>query len=131
MINLADLRRAEGGEEAAEELLRKALELDPLSAEAMHALGLCLVRDKQLTEALALLARAAELRPENSRFSYVFAVAVADAGDLGAAVTVLRAALERHPHDRPLLSALLGYARQLGRQDLAEAAAGRLSGRAP
>jgi tetratricopeptide (TPR) repeat protein len=127
MVNLADLRRTQGDEAEAQRLLRRAVSIDDRDAEAWHALGLSLVRDKRLEEATAMLERAAELRPDNARFQYVYAVALGDGGDPRAAVISLLAALENHPRDRQLLSALMNYARQSGNQELVQAAATRIA----
>ncbi len=131
LVNLADVRRAAGDDAEGELLLRRALGIDPSSAEAWHALGLSLVRQKHLDEALVMLGRAAKLRPENPRFAYVYAVALADGGKLEAALAALRSGLRRHPGDRALLQALLGYARQAGDRELASRAAAALAGAAP
>lgn len=131
LVNLADVRRATGDDTEGERLLRRALGIDPSSAEAWHALGLSLVRQKHLDEALVMLRRAAALRPENSRFAYVYAIALADGGKLDQAVAALRFGLRQHPQDRSLLQALLNYARQAGDRELASRAAAALAGAAP
>ena len=105
-VNLADLERVRGRDAAGERHLRKALEIEPDDGDVHHALGLLLVRRRQLPAAIAELERAAELRPELPRYSYVLAVALSDVGQSDRALVVLRAAHERHPGDREILAAL-------------------------
>ncbi len=128
LVNLADLRRSQGNEAEATILLRRAVEVDARNAEAWYALGLSLVRTQKLLEAMPMLERATALRPDNSRFAYVHAVALADAGQLPAAVRAVQKGLEHNPHDRPLLQALMNYAKAAGDRRLASKAAARLAG---
>jgi tetratricopeptide (TPR) repeat protein len=108
-LNLADLHRAVGREEEAERTLRDALKRSPRSAPVHHALGLTLVRQKRTAAALAELALAARLAPDDARFAYVYGVALHDTGKRAEALKVLRAALEHHPYDRDILFALATY----------------------
>ncbi|HEX9178789.1 MAG TPA: tetratricopeptide repeat protein, partial [Burkholderiales bacterium] len=108
-INLADLQRATGDEDAAEQTLRAAIARMPDSAPAHHALGLALIRQRQTAEAVAELARAAKLAPDDPRFAYVYAVALHDTGKPAEAIRTLQAALARHPYDREILFALASY----------------------
>jgi predicted CXXCH cytochrome family protein len=101
-VNLADLHRVQGREGDGEAVLRKALAIAPDDGDVHHALGLLLVRRKQLSEAIRELERAATLRPELPRYSYVLAVALHSAGDAQRALRVLRDARSRHPADRDI-----------------------------
>jgi Flp pilus assembly protein TadD len=65
-------------------------------------------------EAIAELEAAARLVPENARYGYVYAVALHDTGRPQQAQAALAQVLARHPHDRPTLSALVGYALERG-----------------
>ena len=105
-VNLADVLREKGGEEEGEKLLRKALEVDAENAEVHHALGLSLVRQKRLPEAIDELWRAARLAPDEPRYAYVYAVALHGTGKSERALEVLRAAHEKHPGDIEILLAL-------------------------
>jgi predicted CXXCH cytochrome family protein len=125
VVNLADLLRASGRDAEGERLLVESLERRE-TAEAHHALGLLLVRRQQPEAALAHLGAAYRLRPESMRYAYVFAVALHDLGDGQRAIEVLEAAHERHPNDRNLLSALVMYCGELGRDAEARAWAERL-----
>ena len=120
-ISWAELERNGGSETTAEALLRRSLEANPKSGPLHHALGLSLVRQKRMTEALEVLARAAEFAPDNPQFSYVFAVAEHGAGRRAEAIKILKAALVRHPYDRDILMALISY--QLEARDTASALA--------
>jgi predicted CXXCH cytochrome family protein len=113
-LNLADLQRALGRDDAAERTIREVLKRSPQSAPAHHALGLTLVRAKRVPEALAELAAAARLGPDEARFAYVYAVALHDTGNGPAAVRALHAALGRNPYDRDVLMALATYESEAG-----------------
>ena len=52
LVNLADLDRARGRDQDGVGLLRQALRTEPNNAEAHHALGLLLVRQRKYAEAL-------------------------------------------------------------------------------
>jgi predicted CXXCH cytochrome family protein len=105
--NLADLYRALGRDDQGEALLREGLEKMPDAAALHHSLGLLKVREKDQPAALASLQRAAELAPDNTRFVYVYAVALYSAGRLDEALTVTRAGLERAPGDQSLQQLLI------------------------
>lgn len=74
-VNLADIQRAEGREDAARATLREGLKFLPDSAALWHSLGLALVRQHRPGEALAALKKATELEPGNRRFAQVYAIA--------------------------------------------------------
>lgn len=106
-INLADLYRATGRDKEVEPLLREGLGLAPKSADLNHALGLFKVRQGERAAALDLLAAAAKAAPDNPRYAYVYAVALADIGKKAEAQAVAQKALARTPND-PALAQLLG-----------------------
>lgn len=126
-VNLADLYRMEGRDAEAEATLRAALARTTDPAPLHHALGLALVRQKRMAQAMAELEAAARLAPENPRFAYVYAVALRSAGEEAATRAVVAEALARHPYDVGLLGLALNDA--LARRDLSAArgAADRLS----
>ncbi|WP_291165743.1 tetratricopeptide repeat protein [Hyphomicrobium sp.] len=109
VIASAELKRERADENGAEAVLRKSLGGNPRSGGLWHALGLSLIRQKRLPEAMAALAKAAELAPEEPRFSYVYGVALHDTGKPREAVETLKSALTRHPYDRDILWALATY----------------------
>jgi len=130
-VNIADLYRVKGKDEHGERWLRKALEVSRDDAEARHALGLLLVRQKRLAEALGEFERAAALRPDNPRYSYVYAVALNSASKPNEAVRVLEKAYERHPHNREILSGLVAFHRETGDLRAAKKYAMKLSAPPP
>jgi len=127
-VNLADLHRARGRDAQAEAVLRSGLVQVPENPVLHHARGLALVRLKRLPEALAALARAATLAPEDSRFAYVYAVALNSSGDVRAALAEIDRALLHHPDDRDLLEAGLAFARDAGDVAAARGYGERLAG---
>ncbi len=114
MVNLADLYRAQQRDEEGQQWLEKALSIAPDAAEPVFALGLLKVRQKQYPEALRLLARAASLQPDNSRYSYVYAVALNSTGHTDGAIAVLQQAHQRRPADRQVLMGLISFERDKG-----------------
>ncbi len=112
-VNLADLYRATGRDPEGERVLRDVLEHSPTAA-AHHALGLLLVRQKRMPEALAELEAAARLAPESARYGYVYAVGLNGTGRPKQAMEALLRVLARHPYDRDSLAALVAYSREQG-----------------
>lgn len=126
-ISLADLVRTQGNEGAAETILRESLTKNPGSGPLIHALALSLIRQKRASEAMPLLAEAADKSPDEPRFSYVWAVALHDGGMPGNAIVVLRNALARHPYNRDLLWLRASYEFELNNMSAAFEAAELLS----
>jgi len=126
-INLADLYRSLGQDSEGERVLRSAVGVSPRDAAAHHALGLALVRQKRLSDALAELRLAAELEPGQARYVYVYAVGLNSAGRPKEAMAVLGENLRQHPNDRDTLLALIGFSRDAGDVTAALGFAERLS----
>jgi len=126
-VNLADLYRATGRDAEGERVLRRALEQDPKNAAAHHGLGLWLVRQKRMDEAIPELEAAARLAPESARYAYVYAVGLGGTGRTKQAIAALEGALVRHPNDRDTLSALVAYEREQNRPRQALGHARRLA----
>ena len=101
-VNLADLRRQMRRDAEGEQVLRAGLARQPQAAALHHSLGLLQVREKKMPEALASLKRAADLAPAETRFTYVYAVALHEAGYTREALAVVENTLEHAPGDRPL-----------------------------
>lgn len=115
-INLADVYREQGRDGDGERVLRSALTRSPDSADVYQALGLLLVRQQQLTDAVAALAKAAALDAANPHYAYVYAIALDSAGQPVKALTVLAAAQRRFTGDREILTALAEIAARVGDQ---------------
>jgi Flp pilus assembly protein TadD len=113
-VNLADVLRAQQRDADGERVLRSGLAAAPADAALHHSLGLLLIRQKQGRPAIDELQRAAELRPDVPRYSYVLGVGFESAGDTPRALDVLRAAHQHHPADRDLLTALVTINRDHG-----------------
>ena len=88
--------------------------IDPGNAAVQYALGLYLVRKRDYPRALDLLRRAHELRPDDARYAYVYAVALNSSGAAGEAMALLEQTLRQHPADRDVLMALVSMARDSG-----------------
>ncbi|MFA6311433.1 MAG: multiheme c-type cytochrome [Sterolibacterium sp.] len=108
-INLADLFRSLGREADVEATMRQALTHAPRTAMLHHVLGLSLVRQKRMKEALAELRRASILDRDDMRFAYVYAVALHDAGKPAEAIRLLKQSIRRAPGNAMLRQALLSF----------------------
>jgi predicted CXXCH cytochrome family protein len=118
-VNLADLYRQQGRDADGERILRQALTMHPPNGDVHHALGLLLVRQKRMPEAVSELATATEQSPENARYAYVYGVALDSIGQHDTARAVLAQAHERFTGDRDILSALLQFSVQADDQEAA------------
>lgn len=98
-VNLGDLYRQTGRDAEGEQLLQEGLARQPSAAALHHSLGLLRVRQKNLPAALASLREATALAPGDTRFRYVYAVALHGAGHTREARTVVEAGLKRVPAD--------------------------------
>jgi Flp pilus assembly protein TadD len=125
-VNFADLYRQKGRDDEGERILRLGLAQAPQDAGIHHALGLALVRQKRMAEALKELEKAATLPPDRPRYAYVYAVALDAAGQGGRALEVLARAHAAHPGNREILSALAAYSAKAGRGAAAVGYAKRL-----
>ena len=113
LVNLADLARMNGADQDGAAFLRRAIAIDPRSADAHYALGLYLVRQHD-PGAMAELRQASVLAPENARYAYVYAVALNSTGAVSPAMALLDHAHQQHPADRDILTALISISQQNG-----------------
>ncbi len=118
-VNLVDLYRSQGVDIEAEKAAREGLAQNPQAAPLRYALGLTLVRQKRVPEAIVELKEAARLDPGNARFAYVYAVALGDAKQTAQSMQAMEAAHKRYPYDRDILEALAAYATRDGKTALA------------
>ncbi|HSE28040.1 MAG TPA: tetratricopeptide repeat protein [Gemmatimonadales bacterium] len=130
-VALAQLHADRGGEVEGERVLREGLAAAPDAPELHHALGLSLVRQGRLADALPPLGRAAALDTASARFAYVQGVALFEQGEVDRAMAVLGTAASRHPADRDILQALVSYSLQTADLAAARRWAGRLVEVAP
>ena len=115
-IRLAQLVERRGRTGEAENLLRAGLRELPESSELYHALGLSQVRAGNKAAALKSLRRAAELGRDNSRYAYVYGVALHSTGKTQQALEVLHLAHQAHPNDLEIITALVGFHRDAGQR---------------
>ena len=115
----------------AEKTLRQALTVAPDSPVIHHVLGLSLFRQQRSKEAVDELRLAAELDPSNTRYVYVYAVALNSTGDPQQAILILQGANAAHPDNVEILQALVSFHRDLGNQAAARKYAEKLQSIAP
>jgi Flp pilus assembly protein TadD len=113
-IYLADLYRQTGREDDGEKVLRDAIDTAPGDGGLHHALGLSLVRLKRLNVALVELGRATELDRNNTRYAYIYAVALHSAGLQKEAIAQLKKSLAEHPDNRDIIMAIISFSREAG-----------------
>ena len=118
-VYLAELYRTQGLDADARAMLETGLSQQPGAADLHHALGLMLVRSGDPDAALAELARAHELDPDDARYAYVYAIALNSTGGTDAALQVLESAQKKRPGDRDLLIALSTINRDAGNREAA------------
>jgi len=116
-VNLADLQRARGDEEASRATLLEGLDAAPGDTTLRHALGLSLARTGDLPAALKELEAAARAAPQSARYTYVYAIALHSAGREQAALRELEQGLEQHPANREFLLTLASIHLDAGRRD--------------
>jgi tetratricopeptide (TPR) repeat protein len=130
-VNLADLHREAGRETDCERTLRDGLSKVPGSGDLMHALGLALVRQRRLDEAVPQFDAAVRAGPEQARFAYVYAVALESMGRMEPALAALEAAIARLPADSDLRELQVEFLAKHGDLPRARAAALDYLGRWP
>jgi Putative Zn-dependent protease, contains TPR repeats len=118
-VAMAQLRAAQGRDADGEKALRDGIARLPDDAQLHHALGLNLVRQRRATDAVAELARAAQLDPATPRYAYVYAIALNGTGRPADAIRVLEESQARHPADRDTLLALATINRDAGHLEAA------------
>ncbi|HYA36081.1 MAG TPA: tetratricopeptide repeat protein [Candidatus Binataceae bacterium] len=82
---------------SAQSLLKEAIELDPLNANALFESGLILAHSGTHSEALAMFVRARETGPENAAMFNAMGAACIKQERASAAIGYLRRALELEP----------------------------------
>ncbi|NOR40605.1 MAG: tetratricopeptide repeat protein, partial [Gammaproteobacteria bacterium] len=130
-VNLADLYRSLEDEINAEKTLRRALAVVPDSPVIHHVLGLSLFRQQRSKEAVNQLRLAAQLDSGNTRYVYVYAVALNSTGDPQRAIMILQGANAAHPDNVQILQALVSFHRDLGNQAAAKKYAEKLQAISP
>ena len=90
------LKAEQNDMKGAEQYLKKALKADPQMAQAAY--NICIITSKErLDEAVTYCRKAAELRPQDSRYAYTLAFYLNQKGDRDEAVRTLKAILEKYP----------------------------------
>lgn len=128
LVNLADVLRTQGREEAAGALLLRAARGPAANAEAAYAYGLWLVRNGRQKESIEWLRSAAEIAPDNPLYVYAYALALDAAGKRAEAISVIElAASGRHARDGEVLFLAATLRRDAGDRQTAARWARRLS----
>ena len=113
-VNLADAYRQLGQDSEGEKYLYQGLSLLPNAADLHHALGLTLIRKADQLTALTELAEAAKLAPDNTRYAYVYAIALNSAGKSKQAISLLKDTNAQPPFNMEILNALISMHLEMG-----------------
>jgi len=125
-VNLADLYRIQQKDKEGEKILRLGIKQSQNPAPIHHALGLLLVREKRVDEALKELEVATQLAPDEARYSYVYGVALQSVKGNAAAIEYLKKAQARHPADLNILFGLASFSLENGNKKAAAGYANQL-----
>ncbi len=116
-VNLADLERASGRNDAALAIVERGLAATPDATALQIARALALVRLERRDEALAVLSEVYAAEPDEPYHAYLLGLAMQSTGRTMEAVGVLEAAGARAPAYAELWYALATIARDEGRRD--------------
>ncbi|MEQ8517255.1 MAG: tetratricopeptide repeat protein, partial [Chromatocurvus sp.] len=113
-LNLADLQRQRGDEDAARGQLQQLLSRSPENPDALHAMGLLEIRAGNRERGTAVLGDAADRETGGWRHRYVYAVALHATGRSEQALETLRRLDRERPGNPAVLLALGEYAAAAG-----------------
>jgi Tfp pilus assembly protein PilF len=122
---LAEVYRTTGQEAQADSILRAGLQQVPASADLHYQLGLALIRQQRISDALPHLKAAAASGV--SHYAYVYGVALFEAGQPTVAIAELQQAVAAAPDDQELLYGLASIAAASGNRAVALPPARRLA----
>lgn len=94
--------------------MKSGLRLLADNPELHHSLGLSYIRQKKLTKALIELQTAAKNAENNSRYHYVYAIALNSSEQTEQALAVLIKVYEKQPNNTEILIALTTFNRDAG-----------------
>lgn len=120
-VNLADLYRSVGREADGEQVLREGLLRQPGQMDLVHALGLNLVRQGRLEEAVDNLERAAAEPDAPSRYLMVYALALDAQGATDEAISYLEQAVQDRGYQPELVLTLSNFYQRTGQLEKAAA----------
>ncbi len=106
-VNLADLLRASRNERMSGQIIDRGLRFLPDDPDLNFSKALHMVRSGLAPAALSFLEKAVLNAPENSRYAYVYSVALSDLGQPQKALDVLKNAHTSHPYDADINMMLL------------------------
>jgi len=114
-LNFSAFLLGEGDDGSAETLLRRACDLEPASAEAHFALGMALIRRKEVGAGVRELGKASELAPDNGPYTYAYAVGLHAMAEDERALATLVSARRRFPGNAQIEGALRALCETLHR----------------
>ncbi len=124
-LQLAEVYRTSGQDATADSVLRAGLDRVPGTTDLQYQLGLTLIRQRRMADALSYLKAAAASGV--AHYGYVYGVALYEAGQAGPAIAEFQKALVSAPDDQELLYGLASIAASAGKPQVALPAARRLA----
>jgi tetratricopeptide (TPR) repeat protein len=119
LASLASFEANTGNTTVAVPYMERAVQLAPENADLRHSMGLLYVRSDNQQAALEQFHLAAEYGPANSRYAYVFGVALNSLGQPAEALAVLDAARIQFPDNFDIGWAVVTMRRDRGERDIA------------
>ncbi|WP_249199173.1 tetratricopeptide repeat protein [Photobacterium sp. GJ3] len=113
-VNLADLYRAQGNEEASQQTLKEGLKRSPRSAPLNYAMAMSLIRAKDKKSAVSYLTLATEYESENQHYHYTLSLLLKDLGKQRAAMQAMYQAYQLNPSSPDFTYALSQAYTELG-----------------
>ncbi len=111
-VNYSDFLDRQKRNQEAFEILTKGIEQIPTAGILHHSLGLWYIRSKEKEKANKSLKKAVELEANNSRFTYVYAVAIGGTNPKEA-IKLLERSYKQHTGNLQLVSGLVYYYKQV------------------
>ena len=115
-INYSNFLRNQKREAEAYKVLQEGIIQIPSAGILYHSLGLWYIRNQEKEKAYNSLKRAVELEPYNSRFVYVYAVAIGEGNPIKA-IELLEKSYRLHTGDLQTISGLAYYYQQIDKRE--------------
>jgi len=119
-VNLADVYRAQNNAALSKQYIDKGLSIQPANADLHYAAGLWYVRQKEVSNGVAELKKAADLNPSGASIVYGYAISLFSTGKPADATKLLENYLSRNGNNPQVLDGLISIykdTKQAGKAD--------------
>ena len=118
-VNLADVYRAQNNTASSKAYIDKGLSIQPGNADLHYAAGLWYVREKDVTNGVIELKKAAALDPSGASIAYGYAISLFSTGKPKDAITVLENYLSKNGNSSQVLDGLISICQDTKQADKA------------